>query len=65
MLSFEKCKEILNNEEKKYTDDEIKIIRNFLYQLGHFDYLNFKRKENAKSHHLHKGKHRRARRKGL
>jgi len=57
MLSIEKCKKILNKKEKKYTDEQIKKLRNFLYILAEIDYNNFK--ENLiyeqKSNNLHKG----------
>ena len=33
MLSFEECKEILNSEEKKYTDEEVKIVMNVIHLL--------------------------------
>ena len=34
MITLEKCKEILKNKDRKYKDDEIKIIREYLYFLG-------------------------------
>lgn len=34
MLSLEKCKQILNQKGKKYTDDQVKEIRNMMYQLA-------------------------------
>jgi predicted nucleic acid-binding Zn ribbon protein len=33
MLSIEKCNEILNKDEKKYTKEEVLAIRESLYQL--------------------------------
>jgi len=33
MLSIEKCKEVLNKNEKKYTLEEVKAIREQLYAL--------------------------------
>ena len=33
MLSIEKCYEILNKDEKKYTKEEVLAIRESLYQL--------------------------------
>jgi hypothetical protein len=44
MLSFEACKQTLNKEENKYTDQQISAIRNFLYSLAEIEYLNFKTK---------------------
>ncbi len=33
MLSIEKCKEILNENEINYTNDEVKLIQKFLYEI--------------------------------
>lgn len=30
MLSFEKCKEVLNKNDEHYTDEEIKLIMEFI-----------------------------------
>jgi hypothetical protein len=34
MLPLAKCREILNNDELLYTDEEIIIIRDYLYRLA-------------------------------
>jgi hypothetical protein len=34
MLSIEKCKEILNRKGKKYTNEEVIIIRESLYLMA-------------------------------
>jgi hypothetical protein len=34
MITIEQCKKILNKGEKKYKDEEVKIIREYLYFLG-------------------------------
>jgi len=34
MLSIEKCNEILNKDEKKYTKEEVTAIREWLYQFA-------------------------------
>lgn len=34
MIPLKLCKEILNKGSKKYTDEEIEMIRDFLYQMG-------------------------------
>jgi hemerythrin-like domain-containing protein len=34
MLSIEKCNEILNKKEKKYTKEQVKAIRDYLYQFA-------------------------------
>lgn len=41
MLSLETCKKILQETGKKYTDEEVKQIRNLLYKLGNLDYQLF------------------------
>ena len=41
MLSIEKCKAILNKNGKKYSDEETKAIREFLYLFAELDYQNF------------------------
>ncbi|HXA01965.1 MAG TPA: hypothetical protein VNW99_08255 [Cytophagaceae bacterium] len=37
-LSFEKCKVILNKNGKKYTDEQVRKIRDILYIIGKLDY---------------------------
>jgi hypothetical protein len=34
MLSIERCSEILNKKEQKYTKEEVKAIRDYLYQFA-------------------------------
>jgi len=34
MLSIEKCKEILNNGGRRYSDTEVRVIRDFLMTLA-------------------------------
>ena len=34
MLTLEKCKKSLNQDKRKYTDEEIKQIREYLYFIG-------------------------------
>jgi len=41
MISIETCKKILQETGKKYTDEEVKQIRNLLYKLGNLDYQLF------------------------
>jgi hypothetical protein len=57
MLSIEQCKKILKKNGKTYTDEEVKKVRELLYQLGRLDYYLFteKRLSDAKRNHLHKG----------
>ena len=33
MISIEKCNEVLNKNEKKYSNEKIKVIRDYLYQI--------------------------------
>lgn len=37
MISLEKSRGILNYEHSKYTEEEIKMIREFLYQMAQID----------------------------
>lgn len=46
MPSIEQCKRILESNEKKYSDKQVKAIRQILYQLAEIDYNNYK--ENLK-----------------
>ena len=34
MIPLKLCKEILNKGGKKYSDEEIEMIRDFLYEMG-------------------------------
>ena len=34
MITIEKCKNILNSDKRKYTNDEVKQIREYLYFLA-------------------------------
>lgn len=40
MLSLEKCSQILNRKNKNYSNDEVKIIRDFLYDLAEILFTN-------------------------
>ena len=42
MLSLEKCKKILNNGKMKYTDEEVKQIREYLTMLAEIQIENEK-----------------------
>lgn len=37
MISTKDCKKVLNNTCHQYTDEEITLIRDFLYQLATFE----------------------------
>jgi len=45
MLSIEKCYELLNNNEKKYTIEETKEIRKSLYQFADIIYETKQRQD--------------------
>lgn len=34
MLSIEKCNKVLNKKEKKYSTEQSKVIRDYLYQMA-------------------------------
>jgi hypothetical protein len=64
MLSIQECKKELNKNEERYTDAEVKEIREILYQLASIEFENYKGKIDEKeSNHLCKGIDRRTGRK--
>lgn len=42
MLSLNECSKVLNKSEKGYNDDEVKLVRDFLYKIGELGYNVFK-----------------------
>lgn len=34
MITLEQCKQILKKEKRKVSDEEVKLIRDYLYQLA-------------------------------
>ncbi len=34
MLSIELCKNVLNQKEKKYSNEQVKVIRDYLYKMA-------------------------------
>ncbi len=34
MISIGLCKKILNKKEKKYSNEQVKVIRDYLYQMA-------------------------------
>jgi|TARA_B100000795_G_C22615027_1_gene366606 hypothetical protein len=34
MLSIEKCNKVLNKNKKKYSNEQVKAIRDYLYQMA-------------------------------
>jgi len=41
MLNIEKCKKILQQNGKVYTNEEVEKIRHLLYKLGNLEYQLF------------------------
>ena len=46
MIKFEVCKKVLNQKEKKFTDEQVRKIRDLLYQIAEIEFLNFKTTKN-------------------
>jgi len=40
VISIENCKKILNQGERKYNEEEIKIVRDYLYFIGQLELDN-------------------------
>jgi hypothetical protein len=56
MLSNEKCRAILNSGDKKYSDEEVKSIKEFLYKIAIIEYEQGKKHiGGTTSSPLHKG----------
>lgn len=53
MITIEKCKQILNKVERKFTDDEVKIIREFLYKISIIEHDKFKADSTKDSSNIH------------
>ena len=47
-LSIEKCTKILNKGDREYSEEEVKKIREFLYQLATLQVENFKESQYKK-----------------
>ncbi len=54
MVSIEKCKAELKHSSRKYTDEEIKQIRDLLYQIATIEYDSFKAESKKNSSDIHK-----------
>ena len=48
MLSIEHCKKRLEKYGKKYTDEQVKEIREFLYQLAELQKKDYESRDNNK-----------------
>jgi hypothetical protein len=42
MITIEQCNKILNNGERKYNNEEIRMIRDYLYQLANLEINDLK-----------------------
>jgi hypothetical protein len=47
MLSIERSKAILNKGDRKYSDEEVKRLRDLLYQLAELEYEIFANSNNT------------------
>lgn len=47
MISFTKCKKVLNKNGKNYTDEEVEIIRVVLYNLVEIIHNDLTKNENT------------------
>jgi hypothetical protein len=54
MLSLERCAQILNGGKSKYTVEEVKRIRDILYNLAYLEKEIYLRESNEKRNNLHK-----------
>ena len=43
MISLESCKQILEKNGEKYTLEEVRKIRELLYQIGYLEYMSYKK----------------------
>ncbi|MCX6258656.1 MAG: hypothetical protein NTW49_12280 [Bacteroidia bacterium] len=58
MLTLKKCKEKLEKSKKTYSDEEVQVIRDYLYKLAsiNVDFIKEKTKRNEqKGSIVHKG----------
>ncbi|HEY4831168.1 MAG TPA: hypothetical protein VIH61_01205 [Waddliaceae bacterium] len=54
MISLKACEEVLNKNGRKYSDAEIKIIREILTKLSEIEYEFYKQVQRSKEgSHLH------------
>lgn len=70
---LEECRKILNADEEGYSDEDVRLIRDFLLAIVELDYreyqklkeqkkliVEFKPENDAQSNIIHPGEHRRA-----
>ena len=65
MINEKECTRILNQGEEKFTKEEVKLIREFLFQLATIQYEHYNENRNIKDlkderNTVSKGIHRRA-----
>lgn len=64
MLSLQDCKNELTKNDERYTDEEIKVIRELLYQVSCIEFEKYKNIiPNEKSNNIRQSINRRAARK--
>jgi len=47
MLSIEKCKKVLIDDVETYTDEEVKMIREYLYKMAEISNQAIKKEKNG------------------
>lgn len=58
-LSIAHCQKVLSKDGSKYTDEEVKMIRDFLYQMARIEYHIYNNEKNHEKERnsIHKGVH--------
>lgn len=49
MVEIEKCKDILNTEERQYSNEQILQIRAFLYQMAELEFEIYRKKRDEQA----------------
>jgi len=58
LINLKKCKRILRQNGENYSDEQVKKIRQFLYQMAELDYKLFKQNQvNEKCNNLYQSKY--------
>ncbi len=59
MVTIEKCKKVLESSGRKYTNEEISLIRDFVYKMSIIEYNEYKKRTADEGGELHKSLNRR------
>lgn len=51
-LSIEKCSKILNTSDKKYTKEQVELVRDYLYEIAQIQVDHFDNLQSERSHTL-------------